>query len=66
MPSHRLFTRQPSQAGQAPVALIGWLTRDGQAYVAALGYVPLPSAVQQLAAASLAQVTGPGGEPRTG
>jgi phosphate transport system substrate-binding protein len=59
--------RQPSQAaGRAVTALISWLTRDGQAYAATLGYVPLPPAIQQLAAATLARVTGPDGQPLTG
>jgi phosphate transport system substrate-binding protein len=58
---------QPSQAtGKALVGLLGWLTGTGQSYAAALGYVPLPSAVQQLADATLAQVTGPGSRPLTG
>jgi phosphate transport system substrate-binding protein len=58
---------QPSQpAGRALVALLSWLTGPGQSYAAALGYVPLPHAVQQLAAATIAQVTGPGGQPLTG
>lgn len=56
--------RQPSTAaGQALTALISWLTHDGQSYAAALGYVPLPPTVQQLAAAALA---GPNGAPLTG
>ena len=39
-----VYTRQPSQAtGQALVAMLDWLTHDGQAYAAANGYVPLPS-----------------------
>jgi phosphate transport system substrate-binding protein len=55
---------QPSQpAGKALVALLSWLTGPGQSYAAALGYVPLPHAVQQLAATTLTQVTGPGGQP---
>ena len=59
--------RQPAQpAGQALVALLSWLTGPGQAYAATLGYVPLPSAIHQLAAATLARVTGPGGTPLTG
>ena len=34
---------QPSKtAGQALVALLGWLTGPGQSYAADLGYVPLP------------------------
>jgi hypothetical protein len=58
---------QPSQpAGRALVGLLGWLTGPGQSYAATLGYVPLPSAVQHLAAATLARVTGPGGQPLTG
>jgi ABC-type phosphate transport system substrate-binding protein len=58
---------QPSQTtGKALVGLLGWLTGTGQSYAAALGYVPLPPAVQQLAATTLAQVTGPGSQPLTG
>ena len=58
---------QPSQpAGQALVALLSWLTHAGQSYAASLGYVPLPTAIQQLAATTLAHVTGPAGEPLTG
>jgi phosphate transport system substrate-binding protein len=59
--------RQPSQAtGQAVTALISWLTRDGQAYAATLGYVSLPPAIQQLATTTLARVTGPDGNALTG
>ena len=55
-------TRQPSQAtGQALVAMLDWLTHDGQAYAAANLYVPLPVQVRQLALTMLGQVTGPGG-----
>ena len=62
-----ISARQPStQAGQALTALVSWLTRDGQAYAATLGYVPLPAAIQQLAAAALARVTGPDGNPLSG
>ena len=58
---------QPSKpAGQALVSLLSWLTHAGQGYAATLGYVPLPSAIHQLAAATLGQVTGPGGQPLTG
>lgn len=61
-----ISARQPSNtAGQALVALISWLTHPGQSYAATLGYVPLPPAIQQLAAATLTQVTGPAGEPLT-
>jgi phosphate transport system substrate-binding protein len=56
------YTHQPSQAtGQALVAMLDWLTHDGQAYAAANGYVPLPAQVQQLARTMLRQVTGPTG-----
>lgn len=48
-------------AGQALAALVSWLTHAGQAYAAPLGYVPLPPAIQQLAATALARVVGPGG-----
>jgi hypothetical protein len=61
------LVRQPSQAtGQALVALISWLTHAGQAYAAALGCVPLPPAIQQLAATTLHHLTGPTGQPLTG
>ncbi len=56
------YTHQPSQAtGQALVAMLDWLTHDGQAYAAANGYVPLPAQIQQLAQTMLQQVTGPTG-----
>ncbi len=59
--------RQPSTAtGQALVSLLGWLTGPGQGYAATLGYVPLPPAIEHLAAATLARVTGPGGTSLTG
>ena len=45
----------------ALVAMLDWLTHDGQAYAAANGYVPLPPQIQQLARAMLQQVTGPTG-----
>ena len=62
-----ISARQSSQpAGQALVALMSWLTHSGQAYAAALGYVPLPPAIQQLATATLARVTGPAGTSLTG
>jgi phosphate transport system substrate-binding protein len=62
-----IYTRQQNQAtGQALVTMLGWLTHDGQAYAAANLYVPLPAQVRQLAAAALAQVTGPAGQPLTG
>ncbi len=57
-----VYTHQPSQAtGQALVAMLDWLTHDGQAYAAANGYVPLPAGIQQLAHTMLQQVTGPTG-----
>ena len=56
-----VYTRQPSQAtGQTLVAMLDWLTHDGQA-AAANGYVPLPSQIQQLARTMLQQITGPTG-----
>jgi phosphate ABC transporter phosphate-binding protein len=62
-----ISARQQSTAkGQALTRLISWLTRAGQSYAATLGYVPLPSAIQQLAATTLARVTGPDGQPLTG
>jgi phosphate transport system substrate-binding protein len=61
-----ISARQPdASTGQALVALLSWLTHDGQAYAAPLGYVPLPAAIQQQAATTLAQVTGPDGKPLT-
>jgi len=57
-----VYTRQLSLAtGQALVAMLDWLTRDGQAYAAANGYVPLPPRIQQLAQTMLQQVSGPTG-----
>ncbi len=57
-----IYTHQPSQTtGQALVAVLNWLTHDGQAYAAANLYVPLPAQVQQLAVTMLQQITGPGG-----
>jgi len=57
-----VYTRQPDQAtGQALVAMLDWLTHDGQAYAAANLYVPLPAQVRQLASTMLQQVTGPTG-----
>ena len=43
--------------------MLDWLTHAGQAYAATLGYVPLPSAIQQLATIALQQLTGPDGTP---
>ena len=55
-----VYTHQPNQpTGQALVAMLDWLTHDGQAYAAANGYVPLPPQIQQLARTMLQQVTGP-------
>ena len=43
-----ISARQPSQpAGQALIGLLNWLTHAGQPYAAALGYIPLPPAIQQ-------------------
>jgi phosphate transport system substrate-binding protein len=62
-----ISARQTSQpVGQALVSLLSWLTHAGQGYAATLGYVPLPPAIQQLAATTLARVTGPDGQPLTG
>jgi len=62
-----ISAHQASQAsGRAVSALITWLTTDGQTYAQSLGYVPLTPAVRQLAATTLSQVTGPGGQPLTG
>ena len=57
-----VYTRQPDQVtGQALVAMLDWLTHDGQAYAAANSYVPLPPQIQQLARTMLQQITGPTG-----
>jgi phosphate transport system substrate-binding protein len=57
-----IYTHQPSQdTGQALVAMLDWLTHDGQVYAAADGYVPLPFGIQQLARTMLQQITGPSG-----
>jgi len=57
-----VYTHQLNQAtGQALVAMLDWLTHDGQASAAANGYVPLPSGIQQLAHTMLQQITGPNG-----
>jgi phosphate transport system substrate-binding protein len=56
------YTHQPSEhTGQALIAMLDWLTHDGQAYAAANGYVSLPPQVRQLARTMLQQVTGPAG-----
>ena len=58
-----VYTHQASQAtGQELVAMLDWLTHDGQADAAANGYVPLPAQLQQLARTMLQQITGPGGQ----
>jgi phosphate transport system substrate-binding protein len=57
-----VYTHQQNQAtGQALVAMLDWLTHDGQAYAAANGYVPLPTGIEQLAHTMLQQITGPTG-----
>src|SRR6266568_683412 len=57
-----VYTRQKTQAsGQALVAMLDWLTHDGQASAAANGYVPLPAQIRQLARTMLQQITGPTG-----
>jgi len=58
-----VYTHQPSQAtGQKLVTMLDWLIHTGQNYAATLGYVPLPSQIQQLAHTMLQQVTGPSGQ----
>jgi hypothetical protein len=55
-----VYTHQPNQAtGQKLVTMLDWLTRDGQAYAAASGYVPLPPQIRQLAHTMLQQIIGP-------
>jgi phosphate transport system substrate-binding protein len=59
-----IYTRQHNQAaGQALVTMLDWLTHDGQASAAAIGYVPLPAQIQKLARTMLQRVTGPTGIP---
>jgi phosphate transport system substrate-binding protein len=55
-----VYTHQTSQAtGQKLVAMLAWLTHDGQAYASANGYVPLPPQIRALAQTMLQQITGP-------
>jgi phosphate transport system substrate-binding protein len=62
-----VYTRQHNPAkGQALVAMLDWLTHDGQASAAASGYVPLPSQIRQLARTMIQQITGPAGTPLLG
>jgi len=62
-----ISAQQPNQAAaQALVTLLHWLTGPGQAYAATLGYVPLPTAIKNLATTTLNQVTGPAGQPLSG
>jgi phosphate transport system substrate-binding protein len=57
-----VYTHQPNQAnGQKLVTMLDWLIHTGQTYAATLGYVALPSQIQQLAHTMLQQVTGPTG-----
>jgi phosphate transport system substrate-binding protein len=57
-----VYTHQPNQAtGQKLVTMLDWLTRDGQTYAAANGYVPLPPQIRQLAHTMLQQIIGPNG-----
>jgi phosphate transport system substrate-binding protein len=59
-----IYTRQHNQAaGKALVSMLDWLTHDGQASAAAIGYVPLPAQIQKLARTMLQRVTGPTGIP---
>ena len=59
-----VYVHQPNQnIGTALVNLIEWLTHDGQAYAASIGYVALPKNIQALAHSSLDQVIGPSGAP---
>jgi hypothetical protein len=41
--------------------MLDWLIHTGQTYAGTLGYVPLPSQIQQLAHTTLQQITGPNG-----
>jgi phosphate transport system substrate-binding protein len=62
-----VYAHQPNQAtGQVLVTMLQWLTHAGQTFAAQDLYVPLPSQIQQLATATLHQVTGPGGTALTG
>jgi hypothetical protein len=49
-----VYTHQTNQAtGQKLVAMLDWLTHDGQAFAAPNGYVPLPPQIRDLAHAML-------------
>ena len=57
-----LYARQPNTvSGTALVNLVDWLTHAGQQVAAANYYVPLPSAIEDLAHVTLKGVTGPTG-----
>jgi phosphate transport system substrate-binding protein len=56
-----VYTHQPNPAtGQKLVTMLDWLIHTGQTYAASLGYVALPSQVQQLAHTMLQQITSAG------
>ena len=50
--------------GTTLVDVLDWLTHAGQSQAASLDYVPLPANIQQLARATLLQVTGPDGKTK--
>jgi phosphate transport system substrate-binding protein len=57
-----LYARQANtMTGTASVNLVDWLTHAGQQVAGANYYVPLPPAIEDLAQASLKEVTGPTG-----
>lgn len=51
-----VYTHQTSRTtGQKLVAMLDWLTHDGQAYAAANGYVPLQPQIRALAQTMLSR-----------
>ncbi|MDR3650070.1 MAG: phosphate ABC transporter substrate-binding protein PstS [Acidimicrobiales bacterium] len=56
--------QKTATTGQTLVDVLDWLTHAGQSQAASLDYVPLPANIQQLARATLLQVTGPDGKTK--
>lgn len=55
--------QRDESTGRALARLLEWLTHGGQRYAAELDDVPLPAEVRRLAERSIAEMTGPGGQP---
>jgi phosphate transport system substrate-binding protein len=57
-----VYAHQTNEAtGSLLASLLMWLTHSGQRFAGQLGYVPLPKNIESLAAATIRQMTGPGG-----